>query len=283
VTSAGEAGTILGATVVGSPPGVQATVSGTNVVITWRPGAFQAGTTNLIQVVVTNNGVPPLSTTQTFVVVVPDYVSAAIVASLGQPGQSVCLPMSLFTSTSLTNVNFVVTVPASGFTNWSVTLLSPTLCHGSVTNISPTELLVTLTTCSNQALLVTNQNVAELCLDIGSNMPSQVLRIPISAVEAYRTNRTQVADTYGYPFGQLVIVGEQPQLEIQPGSSNSLVITLYATPGTTNELQSTLSLSKTNTSWQTIWTNVITNLATPISLPIGSNSHIYYRAVTPSP
>jgi hypothetical protein len=282
VTSPGQAGTRLGATVVGSPPGVQATVSGTNVVITWAPGAFQAGTTNLIQVVVTNNGVPPLSTTQTFLVVVPDYVSAAIVASLGRQGQGVCLPMSLFTSTSLTNVNFMVTVPATGLTNWSVTLLSPVLCHGTVTNISPTELLVSLTTCSNQALLVTNQNVAELCLDIGSNVPSQVVRIPISAVEAYRTNGTQVADTYGYPFGQLVIVGEQPLLDIQESGTNGLVVTLYGTPGTTNELQSSQSLSKTNGSWQTIWQNVLTNLATPISVPIGTNSHTYFRAVTPS-
>jgi hypothetical protein len=42
-----------------------------NGVISWTPNASQADSTNLIQTVVTDNGVPPLTATNTFLVTVP--------------------------------------------------------------------------------------------------------------------------------------------------------------------------------------------------------------------
>jgi hypothetical protein len=41
-----------------------------NGVVNWTPGAAQAGTTNTFTTVVTDNGIPPLARTNTFVVVV---------------------------------------------------------------------------------------------------------------------------------------------------------------------------------------------------------------------
>jgi hypothetical protein len=282
ITDPGQ-GTISGVSVVGSPSGVYAYYDGTNVIVQWSPTAFQAGTTNLVQIIITNSGVPPLTTTQTFIVSIGDYVAAGVVGTTAtRPGDGVCVPMSLFTSTSLSNVNFVVTVPPTGFTNWGVTLLSPSLCSGTVTSLSPTELLVNLSTCSGQSLLVSGQTIAELCLDVGTNEPSQFLLIPISAVQAYRTNNTLVADTTGnYPNGRLVVVGQQPLLDIQDNGTNGASVTLYAIPNTTNIVQSAPGLSITNIPWQSVWTNVVTNLVTPITLPTGTNNQIYFRAVMP--
>jgi hypothetical protein len=45
-------------------------LNATNAVFSWRPFVSQAGTTNLISVSVTDNGVPPLSATNTFNVTV---------------------------------------------------------------------------------------------------------------------------------------------------------------------------------------------------------------------
>jgi autotransporter-associated beta strand protein len=60
-----------------------ATISAANSVITWRPAISQSPSTNLFTVVATDNGVPPLSATQSFSVVVvrpatPAFSSPAI-------------------------------------------------------------------------------------------------------------------------------------------------------------------------------------------------------------
>jgi len=66
----------------GAPVGASIRLlNGTNVVFNWRPHVNYAGTTNLFQIVVTDSAQPSISVTQTFVLVVPDYVSP----SLGSP------------------------------------------------------------------------------------------------------------------------------------------------------------------------------------------------------
>lgn len=281
VTDPGQAGSQISVSVVGSPPGVVAKVVGTNIIVRWTPNAFQAGTTNIVQLVISNNGVPPLTTTQTFLVSIGDYVQAALGTVASRPGDAVCLPMNLFTSTSLTNVQFVATVPQTGFTNWGVTLLSPALCGGTVTTLSPTQLLVNLTTCSGQSLLVSNQTIAELCLNIGADQKSQFVTIPISVSQAVKTDSAQVGNTGGQN-GRLVVVGDQPLLDIQGNGTNGFALTLYGIPNTTNTLLATPSLTSPN-GFQPIWQGVITNLANPITIPASTNSQMFFKVVTPTP
>jgi hypothetical protein len=56
----------LSSTVTGTNP----PVISTNGIITWTPDVSQAGTSNLITTVVTDNGTPPLSATNSFAVIV---------------------------------------------------------------------------------------------------------------------------------------------------------------------------------------------------------------------
>ncbi|HXP60460.1 MAG TPA: hypothetical protein VN829_08215, partial [Dongiaceae bacterium] len=56
-----------------------AAVNSTNGLFTWRPAAAQAGTTNSLSVIVTDNGTPSLSATQAFSVVV-NKLSAPVLA-----------------------------------------------------------------------------------------------------------------------------------------------------------------------------------------------------------
>jgi hypothetical protein len=280
ISDAGASGSQIGVSLVGAPPGVSASVTGSNIVIHWVPNSFQAGTTNIVQLVITNNGVPPLTNTQTFLVSIPDYVQAGIGLTATRAGDAVCLPMNLFTSTGLTNVQFVVTVPATGFTNWSITLLSPALCGGTVSSLNATQLLVNLTTCSGSSLLVTNQPIAELCLNVGSAEPSQFVPIPITAVQAFRANSSQVSNTGGQN-GRLVVVADKPLLDIQGGGTNDVFLTLYGIPNTTNTLLATSALGGTNT-FQPVWQSLITNLINPLNISKGTNSQMFFRVVTPS-
>jgi hypothetical protein len=69
-----------------------ATIGSSNGVISWRPLVTQANTTNPFSVVVTDNGTPPMSATQSFNVVVNPLMLPSItmpVLSNGQVGLSV--------------------------------------------------------------------------------------------------------------------------------------------------------------------------------------------------
>lgn len=277
IADPGEAGTQLGVSVIGGPPGLTAYVKGTNIIVRWTPGSFQAATTNLVQLVITNNGVPPLTTTQTFLVSIPDYVQATLGTSAARPGEPVCLPMSLFSSAMLTNVQFIVSVPATGLTNWSVTPLSAALCGGSVLSLNATQLLVNLTTCAGQVLLTTNQVVAQLCLNVGTNEPSEFIPIPITVAQAIRNDSSQVNDT-GSSRGRLVVVADKPLLDLQT-DTNGVVLTLYGIPNATNTVLATPDIG--GVLFQPIWQNVISNLVNPISIPMGTNTQRYFRAVVP--
>jgi hypothetical protein len=232
-----------------------------------------------VQLVITNNGQPPLTTTQTFLVSVGDYVQATLGTNGAQPGGSACLPVSLFTSTGLTNLQFVVNVPPTGLTNWSVSSLSPALCGSTVVSLDATQLLVNLTACAGQSLLATNLEVAELCLDVSSNQPTGLLNIPISLVQAVKATSVPVADTGGQG-GALAVVNGRPLLQIQSGTSNSVTLILYSVPNTTNTVLSTPTFGGTNTYTQ-FWQSVISNWVNPIHVPIGTNTQMYFRAVAP--
>src|SRR5205823_3710555 len=57
------------------PPGA---VIDSNGVITWTPGEAQGPSTNFFETVVTDDGVPPLSATNSFIVVVTEVNSAPV-------------------------------------------------------------------------------------------------------------------------------------------------------------------------------------------------------------
>ena len=94
----------------------------------WRPGASQAPSTNRISVIVTDNGVPPLSATQQFTVVV-HAVSFEFLLSLGSTnvlvGRNGSVPVALQSSLPLTNITAVVEAPASSLTNLTLQGASP--------------------------------------------------------------------------------------------------------------------------------------------------------------
>ncbi len=99
-----------------------ATINSTNAVLTWRPRMAQIGTSNLFTIVATDDGVPSLTATQSFTVMVgppaaPTFVDPQLIAGAfraqirGDPGPD----YSIQTSTDLLN--------------WSVysNLISPSL------------------------------------------------------------------------------------------------------------------------------------------------------------
>jgi len=71
-------------------PPAGAVINATNGVLTWRPAIAQSPSTNLLSVVVTDNGTPPLSATQSFKVVVLRPVAPALTAPMVVAGTFRC-------------------------------------------------------------------------------------------------------------------------------------------------------------------------------------------------
>lgn len=89
---------------------VLTTLSGTNALFTWRPPVRQANTTNAVSVIVSDNGTPSLSATNTFTVLV-NPLAPTIVSSISTSAGQVNLRVNgspgpdftLLTSTNLIN------------------------------------------------------------------------------------------------------------------------------------------------------------------------------------
>src|SRR5262249_47179293 len=67
---------------LGTNAPVGAVINPTNGVLHWTPSESQGPATNMIAVIVTDNGTPPLSATQSFTVVVLETNSAPVLASI---------------------------------------------------------------------------------------------------------------------------------------------------------------------------------------------------------
>jgi RHS repeat-associated protein len=114
----------------GAPAG--AIVYPTTGVFRWTPSAAQAGTTNLIGITVTNDGVPPLSAAQTFTVVVNDYVETSFGDAVAIVGQDGAIPINLFSSAGLASLNFTLNYPAGTMDNFSLTSLAAPISAAGV-------------------------------------------------------------------------------------------------------------------------------------------------------
>ena len=164
------------------PPGaILKTVRGTNGVILWTPKREAAKSTNLFTVVVTDNGVPSLSTTQTFNVIVTEFAQSGFGTLVMQAGQDGCIPIKLDSSEPITNVNFTVIWPPGSFTNITIQPLVPEICASNLQFRSASEAVVNLSTCPGQPLTLTEPtDVAVLCFTAVAGQQSAFVPLVIA-------------------------------------------------------------------------------------------------------
>jgi hypothetical protein len=184
----------------------------------------------LITVIVTDNGVPPLSATQQFVVIVRDTLSD-FTLTLGSTnvltGESNSVPFILAASLPLTNLSFQVNVPSSQLTNLSLRLISPEIMSANLSllgldiytlnfKLDPAQ-----QTASVRPLALLNfQSVSNFHSAVDRVTPSQMLASQLTGRTI--TNGSAVG-------GRIIVVGREPILEIRPSLPPE--VTLYGRPG----------------------------------------------------
>ncbi len=252
----------------GNPPG--ATINPTNGLISWTPGRAYAATTNYLSIIVTDPANPALSTSETLAVVIGDYLDFQLGATAVSAGQSNSLPLTVASSSTVTNVQLTLDWPGGVLLNPTLTFVPPVIA-GSLQNQN-NQLVVQLQTAANQPLTGTNQ-VAQVNFQTVPGQSSIILSVAATAGSGTAANGGNYANVQSEP-GEVIVVGTQPILRPQSDPVLGRTLSLFANPGT-YELQYATSLAAP-VNWATLTTYEQTNVTQTLSLD-SANASVFYR------
>jgi hypothetical protein len=273
---------------IGAP--TNATIDPVTGVFQWQSTAAQAVTiwtnntivfhsahsTNIISVIVTDNGIPPLSATQQFTVIV-SAVAYEYALSLGSTnllvGATSSVPVTLQSSLPLTNITTVVQVPAERLTNLTLLSVSPEILSTILQPVGSNQYAISLAL--NPALNPgTSRALAQLGFTAGPLTDSAVAFLEISQLSASQANG-QSAPKPGAFGGRVFIIGREPLLDAWLGTNSSRMLTLYGNPGASYQIAYSTNLMTTN--WVPVWRVPMTSEYSIFGADQAS-PQIFYRA-----
>jgi hypothetical protein len=244
-------------------------------VFRWCPTPDQAGTTNLIKIVVNDANMPVGWSTQSFTVVVRDYAQASLGATALGTGETSSVPVNLFSSAALTNVSFNIFLSPEWLGNPNLTALAPGIATSSLSPVSPGVWHANLAATAGQFLQGT-QLLANLSFTAAPGPGSAFVPLPLSNLVATRSDGSLVPDVAG-GVGQAVVLGAAPLLDLPHGSPPAL--TLYGQPGTKYALDYRTNLASA-APWVS-WTQaVLSARSAQFASPFSNAPSLFYRART---
>ena len=254
----------------GAPMGAR--IHPSNGVFVWTPTPAQAASSNLITVVVTDDGVPPLSATNSFSVLVADYLELSLGSTVLRPGQAGSVPVTMTSSTGVTNLSFVLEAPEERLTNFVLQTSSPDV--SAALEQSGADHWSINYSAAGQALMGP-QALGSLAFTVSSNQTSAFIALKVSSLAAVQANGVPLPRTIGNN-GRVAVVGAAPLLEALIQTNSGRTLTLYGIPQTNYSLESTVAPTDA-TSWRVEWQGPLTNLFQVFVLS-DTNRAIFYRA-----
>jgi hypothetical protein len=257
----------------GAPAG--ASVNPTNGLFQWRPTETQGPSTNVISILVTDNGTPALSATRQLVVVVRDVLSDFTV-SLGSTnvlaGESNSVGVVLRSSLDLKRVSFQIEAAPDRLTSLALVPSAAEVTSSLLRTVETNRLEVTL---NLDPLLAPSgsREIARLGFVAPNGGHSAVVPLRTSGLVATRANNTAV-NNGGSFGGRVIVVAAEPVLHATQGSS----VILYGLPGKTYQLQCTTNLGPTAT-WTEVGRVHLTSLSTNAPGINASLPAAFYRAM----
>ena len=159
----------------GSP--TNASIDSATGLFVWTPTRAYAQTTNSFTVVVADNLTPPMTTNETFTVIVLDYLELSLGAANVQSGQFASVPVYLAANAGVTDLVFAVQAPERLLTNWTLTALAPEIGSATLQD-QKTNLLIALQSLPGQSMEGT-QLVALLQFEAATNQVSSFVTLSI--------------------------------------------------------------------------------------------------------
>jgi hypothetical protein len=255
----------------GAPNGVKISSTQGASYLTWKPTTAQSLTTNLITIVMTDVSNPSLSTSQTVLVTVLDFLSLHLGSISVSAGQTGLLPIYLSSSSGVTNVSFTVDWPTNALTVPTLFVSAPGVASSSVVN-QQTNFLVSFQTGAGQVLQRSNL-VGQLSFQAAASQPSGFVNLPVSTVSAAKPD----GSTYVYYMpgaGQVAVVSTRPLLAPGVNNGTTRTLTAFGNVGTSYQLQ-----YSTNGSGSTRWYPALTYTQTNVAqtLTVSPTPFVLYR------
>ena len=255
---------------LGEPAGV--IIDATNGSFSWSPTCPQGTSTNPVTVWVSDNAIPPLSNSMTFVITVGDCVQVGIGSTVVQTGRSATVPVNLFTTVGLTNLSFTLAYPTNRFTNWIISATNPAIATGTAQLLGPSNTFFVLTTKSGQ--LLQGPTVAGSITFSALPGSSAFIPLAVNNITGTKADGFPAGNISGLP-GRVVVVGAQYILEAWLSTSQQRMLTLYGNPGSSYEVDYSTNLSGAN--WQYASRVPMTNLDEVFAAK-ASLAQVFYRA-----
>jgi hypothetical protein len=257
----------------GAPTG--ATVSATTGVFQWRPTANQAPSTNQISVIVSDNGTPTLSATQTFQVIVRS-TSSEFLLSVGTTnvlaGNAAFVPLNLVGSLPLTNLTVNLLSTNGSLTNFTLSAVSPEVTSALVQFTGSNEFALTLSLDPSQ-ISSNSRTLAQLNFAAAPQAHSAIVPLNLSELAGAELDGSS-APKPGTANGLVYLIAREPLLNATTAGGARL-LTIFGKPWASYEVDYTTNYG---TSWTEMTRIPLTNSYITMNVG-GSLPQVFYRAL----
>jgi hypothetical protein len=238
----------------GAPMGATIT---TNGLFHWQPTELQGPSTNLIRVIVSDDGTPSLSATQNFTVVVRDVLSdfkLAVGSTNVMAGENGIVPVLLTSGLDLTNISFFLETPSDQLTNFSLQPVSAEILSSLLQPAGADRSEVQFTLDAGQ-LQPGLRQLAELGFLATARSNSTVAPLHISQLRGIRSGDLVIANGIAVE-GRVIIIANESVLEAMRGLPSTLL--LYGKDGVHYAIEAKTNLDAA-TPWAEIYRLQLTN------------------------
>ena len=257
----------------------------TNGVLGWVPTREQARSTNTITVWMRDSGSPPVLATNTFTVVVDDYVELSVGGTILFTGHTSSVPVTLLSSVpatliaavGLTNVAAVLHVSDDRLTDLTLTDWAPELGNASVQKQAADMWQIQFTAAPGQVFQTTQQLAQLQFLAVSGH--SAFVPLWVSDVTDLQANGQSVWRTLD-GASRVVVLGEEPLVEALPKTNGYPDIVVYGAPGTGYDVLFS-PVAAPGALWQPIWLGTMpANMWMPVSGLTNTEPTMFFRART---
>jgi hypothetical protein len=254
-----------------------ASLNATNGLFRWQPTQTQGPSTNAFWIVVTDDGTPMLSATQSFTVVVRDALSDLVLGAgttnllAGGAGE---VQLALNSTLEVTNLSFVLEADAQRLSNLTVQAGATEVVSAQVTELAAGRLAVSLRL--DPALrTAAHRPIATLGFSALTNRGSAIVAVTLSQLQAWYSGGEAAAHTATLSGGVIIVEREPVLLISRPPSPR---LTLFGLPGRGYAFLVATNL-RAGTVWQEFHRLTLAGLAASLDSTLLPAAPSFFRAL----
>ena len=254
-----------------------ATITPDTGLFRWHPGDRQAGSTNRLAVIVIDNGIPSLSATQSFTVIVR-RIKPLFVLGIGTTnvlaGAGAVVPLSLEAGLDLTEVSFALEANSDRLTNGALRTAPDLVATAALTHGVSNRYAVRFTSLL-EVFPEGQLGWGQLAFETRPDEHSAIVTLTATGLTGLTSGGQSVGGGAVTP-GRVFILGREPILDLPATPDAARTLLLYGLPG-----RSYLLLAATNLGTAVPWRPVsrvdLTTTSASVPLPPLSGPTLFYR------